>query len=94
MTHLGIKELSRQYAAKEPEHRAELAELTGKYERAHRLTNRQWSRFDFLQRKYAPEAYDARKAESRRQLLMKDARKLSIEDLKLIIAEKEVNGVP
>lgn len=54
------------------------------------LTASDWGKFDSLEKRFFPAAYNLRKDESERNWCLKHARKLSLEDLQALIAEKSL----
>jgi hypothetical protein len=52
------------------------------------LLAREWDHFDSLERQLDPDAYKARRDEGARQAAMASARRLSTDDLKAILAER------
>jgi N-acetylmuramoyl-L-alanine amidase CwlA len=68
---------------------AQLDALRGKLTARGGLTAAEWTRHDYLSGKLDPAGWETRKRESRRRYLMKQARELSLEDLRALVAEKE-----
>lgn len=54
------------------------------------LTAREWDRYEYLLKQYDPAAHQARIDRYKRRRDMEAARRLSVDDLKTILAEKTV----
>ena len=65
--------------------RSELARRGG-------LTAREWDEFDALERRYDPTAFTVRREQARRNLRLRHARELSLDDLLLVVAEKQAES--
>ena len=67
----------------------ELDRLEKRLDAHQALTARDWTCLDHLQKKLKPEKFTERREASRRRIRLKQARELSLADLKELVAEKE-----